>query len=104
MWWARQDSNLQPDRYERRTLSGNSSKISVSRSRPFAFVHVCSRGFCRIIGGVTAAAATLGHWLHQSDRNGDKSSLTLSIFSGEHHLFFIEMSVFLKKTAPSTRG
>jgi hypothetical protein len=51
-WWARQDPNLQPDRYERRTLSGNPSKISVSRSRSFAFVRVCSRGFWRITGGM----------------------------------------------------
>ena len=46
------DSNLQPDRYERSTLPGNSSKISVSRSLSFTFVRVCSRGFCRITGGV----------------------------------------------------
>ena len=51
-WWARQDSNLQPDRYERKTLPGNSSKISVFRSRSFTFVRVCSRGFCRITGGM----------------------------------------------------
>ena len=47
-----QSLNLQPDRYERRTLSGKSSKISVSRSRSFTLVRVCSRGFCRITGGI----------------------------------------------------
>jgi hypothetical protein len=46
------DSNLQPDRYERSTLAGNSNKISVSRSGSFTFVRVCSRGFCRITGGM----------------------------------------------------
>src|SRR5882762_10483954 len=51
-WWARQDSNLQPDRYERSTLAENSNKISVSRSRSFTFVRVCSRGFCWITGGM----------------------------------------------------
>ena len=50
-WWACLDSNQEPDRYERRTLSGSSSKISVSRSRSFTFVRVCSWGFCRITGG-----------------------------------------------------
>ena len=51
-WWACLDSNQEPDRYERRTPSGNSNKISVSRSRYFTFVRVCSRGFCRITGGM----------------------------------------------------
>ena len=51
-WWACLDSNQEPDRYERSTLAGNSSKISVSRSRSFTFVRVCSRGFCRITGGI----------------------------------------------------
>ena len=50
-WWACLDSNQEPDRYERRPLPGSSSKISVSRSRSFTFVRVCSRGFCRITGG-----------------------------------------------------
>jgi delta 1-pyrroline-5-carboxylate dehydrogenase len=40
-WWARQDSNLQPDRYERSTLAGISNKISVSRSRSFTSMRVC---------------------------------------------------------------
>ena len=46
-WWARQDSNLQPDRYERRNLPGSSSKISVSdqdRARSCSFVHGVSGG------------------------------------------------------------
>src|SRR4030088_721227 len=51
-WRAQQDSNLRPDRYERRTLAENSNKISVSRSRSFTFVRVCSRGFWRITGGI----------------------------------------------------
>ena len=51
-WWACLDSNLQPDRYERRSLPGSSSKISVFRSRSSTFVRVCSRGFCWITGGM----------------------------------------------------
>src|SRR3954453_8862946 len=51
-WWARQDSNLQPDRYERRILPENPSKTGVSRRRLFTFGRVCSRGFWRIIGGI----------------------------------------------------
>jgi hypothetical protein len=51
-WWACLDSNQKPDRCKGRTLPGGSSKISVSRSRSFTFVRVCSRGFCRIIGGM----------------------------------------------------
>jgi hypothetical protein len=51
-WWACLDSNQEPDRYERRTSSRNLSKISVSRSISFTLVRVCSRGFCRITGGM----------------------------------------------------
>src|SRR3981189_2603001 len=46
----RLDSNQEPDRYERGTLPGSSSKIGISRSRSFTFVRVCSRGFWRITG------------------------------------------------------
>src|SRR6266851_9042092 len=51
-WWACLDSNQEPDRYQRSTPAGNSNKTSVSRSRSFTFVRVCSRGFCRITGGM----------------------------------------------------
>ena len=47
-----QSLNLQPDRYKRRNLPGKPCKISISRSRSCAFVHVCSRGFWRITGGI----------------------------------------------------
>jgi len=52
LWWACLDSNQEPDRYERSTLSENSSKFNVSPPRSFEFVHICSRRFCRITGGV----------------------------------------------------
>jgi hypothetical protein len=55
-WWACLDSNQEPDRYERSTLPGNLSKISVSRSGSCTFVRVCSRGFRRITGGISVAA------------------------------------------------
>ena len=50
-------TNLRPHRYERSTRAGNSSKISVSRSKSCTFVFVCSRGFCRISGGVNGPTA-----------------------------------------------
>jgi hypothetical protein len=52
LWSACLDSNQEPQRYERSTLPGSSSKISVSPSRSFTFVRVCSRGFWRITGGI----------------------------------------------------
>ena len=45
-WWARQDSNLQPDRYERPALPGEINKIRTFSSCSVTFVHVRSRGFC----------------------------------------------------------
>ena len=47
-----QSLNLQPDRYERSDLPKKSSKFSNFRSRSCTFVHVRSRGFRRITGGV----------------------------------------------------
>ena len=41
---GRRDSNLQPDRSERRTLPGKPSIISVSQSKSFTFVHGVSAG------------------------------------------------------------
>src|SRR3954470_7707045 len=50
-WWARQDSNLQPDRYERSALPESSFKTCVTRCRTCTFVPVCSRGFCGVPEG-----------------------------------------------------
>jgi hypothetical protein len=50
-WWARQNSNLQPDRHERSALPKNSSIFNGSCARSCTFVLVCLRGFCGISGG-----------------------------------------------------
>jgi len=39
-WWAREDSNLQPDRYERHDYTGRSRKIKHLAERSTTFVHV----------------------------------------------------------------
>src|SRR6266481_2408393 len=39
-WWAREDSNLQPDRYERSAYPGRSRKIRYLGERSTTFVHV----------------------------------------------------------------
>src|SRR5882757_5515564 len=44
-WWARQDSNLQPDRYERSALP-SILKTCNPRRRTCTFMPVCSRSFC----------------------------------------------------------
>ena len=54
-WWARQDLNLQPDRYERSELPGNPCRFSTSRSRPFTLMRVWSLGFCGISVGRIAS-------------------------------------------------
>jgi len=46
-WWARQDSNLQPDRYERIALTRNAMKISAFRHASMRRVAVW---FTRFIG------------------------------------------------------
>src|SRR5260370_40578168 len=56
-WWARQDSNLQPDRYERSALPENANTISVSQSSSGRFVQVSSLGFLRKTGGATELVA-----------------------------------------------
>ena len=45
-WWARQDSNLQPDRYERPARPEKTNEIRSLSSRPTTFVRIRSRGFC----------------------------------------------------------
>jgi hypothetical protein len=45
LWWAREDSNLQPSGYERPTLSGKISKNRHFCRRSCAFVHVWLRRF-----------------------------------------------------------
>ena len=39
-WWAREDSNLQPDRYERTSRSGRPRITKHLRSRSTTFIHV----------------------------------------------------------------
>lgn len=56
--WAQRDLNLQPGRYERRTLPASSSNFSVFRSRSFTCVRVCTRGFWRITGGIDGRPPT----------------------------------------------
>jgi hypothetical protein len=43
---AREDSNLQPDRYERSALTGKLKYSRCFSSRSCTFVHIRSRGFC----------------------------------------------------------
>ena len=50
-WWARQGSNLQPDRYERSARPGSSFKCCVVCCRSGMVVRVCSRGFCGVPEG-----------------------------------------------------
>ena len=58
MWWARQDSNLQPDRYERSELAENPSKFNEPHAFLCTFVLVCSRGFCGVTVGQLSTLAT----------------------------------------------
>jgi hypothetical protein len=58
MWWARQDSNLQPDRYERSDLIAKSSKINAAHAFLCTFERVCSRGFCGVTVGLLSMLAT----------------------------------------------
>src|SRR5215475_498710 len=44
-----------------------------------------------VISLPTSRASTIGHRISQPDRDGAKSSLTLSIFSGEDHNLAIEL-------------
>jgi hypothetical protein len=45
-WWAREDSNLQPDRYEWPGLTGNLKYNRRFSSGSCTFVRIRSRGFC----------------------------------------------------------
>jgi hypothetical protein len=45
MWWAREDSNLQPSGYERPTRSGKINKIGQFRARLLTFVLIWLRRF-----------------------------------------------------------
>jgi hypothetical protein len=50
-WWARQDSNLQPDRYERSEHPENLSFFNEAHALSCAFMLICLRSFCGISGG-----------------------------------------------------
>jgi hypothetical protein len=75
-WWARQDSNLQPDRYERLgSLGSIDSDCGYSFWR-VPFIAICSRhiGGQSVVGGKSQAAPTpltiIGNTIRDAHVNG----------------------------------